>query len=188
VQEARRKLALAAHPSVAGWLERWARCELSEDTRDSAGDVYSLRAADATNANIGFTLDNVDAQGVLIATGVPSGETQLASSPTPTQTQPQPPERHFSHTSQQILRGYLFYPLAGDEQGLVGWEKVAVRGSASPGHLRVGRCEYLPYAVLCISRRSHTIEHLFGVHTDPMPHKSAKCSHLSTKMKVLNDD
>ena len=66
--------------SVADWLERWGRCELSEDTLDGDGNVYNPRK----RGNV-------------------------------------------AHVSEQILRGYLFYPLEGDERGLVGWENVPAR-------------------------------------------------------------
>lgn len=106
VQEARRKLALASHPRVADWLERWARCELSEDTTDGAGHPAMPPAEISTPGK-----DPPDA--------VAPKRNTLAR-----------------RASQQILRGYLFYPLDGDERGRVGWENVAARGSANPGHLR----------------------------------------------------
>ena len=103
VAEARRKLALAEHPRVDGWLARWAAGRLEgEDTLDPRGVPIVPREEDSA----------VDAEGE------------------------NPRGFRRPRTSEQILRGYLFYPLRGDERGGGSWARTRPRGHASANHLR----------------------------------------------------
>ena len=103
VAEARRKLALAGHPRVDGWLARWAAGRLEgEETLDPSGVPIVPREEDAA----------VDAEGE------------------------NPRGFRRPRTSEQILRGYLFYPLGGDERGGGSWARTRPRGHASANHLR----------------------------------------------------
>lgn len=103
VSEARRKLALAGHPRVDGWLARWAAGRLEgEETLDPNGVPIVPREADA----------GVDAEGE------------------------NPRGFRRRRVSEQILRGYLFYPLRGDERGGGSWARTRPRGHASANHLR----------------------------------------------------
>ena len=103
VSEARRKLALAGHPRVDGWLARWAAGRLEgEETLDPNSVPIVPREADA----------GVDAEGE------------------------NPRGFRRRRVSEQILRGYLFYPLRGDERGGGSWARTRPRGHASANHLR----------------------------------------------------
>ena len=99
VREATRKLALAKHPNVEAWLDRWASEELE-------GESIEL-------TELGKRLKTANPHG---------GEAKT---------------RERKHTSQQILRGFLFYPLRGDGRGgSATWHDARARGTASDAHLR----------------------------------------------------
>ena len=62
--------------------------------------------------------------------------TRLAGEAADKKKRPESP-RERKKTSQQILRGYLFYPLRGDGRGgSATWRDARARGSASDAHLR----------------------------------------------------
>ena len=105
VREATRKLALAKHPNVEAWLDRWASDALEGESIELTELGKRLAATEGGDATSGAA--------------------------------PSRAETRREKTSQQILRGYLFYPLRGDGRGgSATWRDTRARGTASDAHLR----------------------------------------------------